>query len=167
MQLTHATVVITGAKRGPGKAFVEALLARGVGRIYAGVRTACSFADKRIMPVKLDVTNISDIARAVEQCGDASVVINNAGIMRSSPVMASDAGKALREEMAVNAFGLHAMIQAFAPVLKLNGGGWILNMLSVASWFTSPWPFRMRRVLSCHRREPRLPACMRDLPTRK
>jgi short-subunit dehydrogenase len=37
-----------------------------------------------------------------------------------------------------NFFGTLSMTRAFAPVLKRNGGGAIVNMLSVLSWFKRP-----------------------------
>src|SRR6185369_10764967 len=38
----------------------------------------------------------------------------------------------------VNFFGMQRMAQAFAPVLAANGGGAMLNVLSVASWINRP-----------------------------
>ncbi len=40
--------------------------------------------------------------------------------------------------METNYFGTLAMVRAFAPILGKNGGGTLVNMLSVLSWFTSP-----------------------------
>src|SRR3984885_11315761 len=45
----------------------------------------------------------------------------------------------MRKEMEVNVFGMASMIQGFAPILAKNGGGAIVNMLSVVSWFTPPF----------------------------
>lgn len=139
MNLDNSTVIITGAGRGLGRCFVDALLERGASRIYAGTRTERVFHDERVTPVRLDVTDAGDIEQAVRHCNDVTLLINNAGIMLSSPIMAPGAADALRKEVEVNVFGLHAMTKAFAPVLKRNGGGGIINMLSVVSWFTSPF----------------------------
>lgn len=139
MKINNSTVLVTGANRGLGRYFVENLLERGVKRIYAGTRKECSFSDDRVIPVKLDVTNHDDIKKIVAECPDINMVINNAGIMLSSPSIMPDANDSLRKEMEVNVFALHAMINAFAPVLKKNGGGGFINMLSVVSWFTSPF----------------------------
>jgi NAD(P)-dependent dehydrogenase (short-subunit alcohol dehydrogenase family) len=43
-----------------------------------------------------------------------------------------------RSEMETNYFGTLAMCRAFAGVLGRNGGGALVNMLSVVSWFTYP-----------------------------
>jgi NAD(P)-dependent dehydrogenase (short-subunit alcohol dehydrogenase family) len=63
-----------------------------------------------------------------------NLLINNAGIMLASPMLAEGSEAALRAEMEVNVFGMLRMVRAFAPVLARNGGGAIANMLSVVSW---------------------------------
>jgi NAD(P)-dependent dehydrogenase (short-subunit alcohol dehydrogenase family) len=68
-----------------------------------------------------------------------NLLINNAGIMLASPMLAEDSEAALRAEMEVNVFGMLRMVRAFAPVLAKNGGGAIANMLSVVSWFVFPF----------------------------
>ena len=42
MQIAGKVVLVTGANRGVGRAFVEALAARGAGKIYAGARDPAS-----------------------------------------------------------------------------------------------------------------------------
>jgi short-subunit dehydrogenase len=76
---------------------------------------------------------------AVRQCSDVTLLVNNAGAMFNTPILAPDAVDAMRKEMEVNVFGMASMIQAFAPILAKNGGGAIVNMLSVVSWFTPPF----------------------------
>lgn len=63
-----------------------------------------------------------------------TLLINNAGIARPGPFLAADVIARATEEMEVNYFGPLRMAQAFAPALGRNGGGAILNVLSVASW---------------------------------
>jgi NAD(P)-dependent dehydrogenase (short-subunit alcohol dehydrogenase family) len=63
-------------------------------------------------------------------------VINNAGIGTSTLLLDGDFESA-REAMEVNYFGTWAVSRAFAPVLARNGGGAVVNMLSVASWVNS------------------------------
>jgi short-subunit dehydrogenase len=52
-----------------------------------------------------------------------------------------DAGSddAMRRELEVNLFGTLRMCRAFSPILARNGGGAIVNVLSVVSWFTAPF----------------------------
>lgn len=130
---------MTGANRGIGKAFVDALLAAGAAKVYAGVRDVASITDPRVTAIELDVTSPATIAAAVKRCPDVKVLINNAGVMESSSMLAPHSATAMRREFDVNVFGMLAMIRDFAPVLKANGGGAIVNMLSVVSWFTTPF----------------------------
>jgi NAD(P)-dependent dehydrogenase (short-subunit alcohol dehydrogenase family) len=115
------------------------LLAAGAANVYAGARDVSTITDARVTPVQLDVTSASDIAAAVAQCGDVDIVINNAGILTGTTILADGSDDALRRELDVNVFGLLAMARAFAPILAKNGGGALVNMLSVVSWFTSPF----------------------------
>jgi NAD(P)-dependent dehydrogenase (short-subunit alcohol dehydrogenase family) len=69
-----------------------------------------------------------------------TLLINNAAAMMPQPLIGADTLDAARAEMEVNYFGTLALCRAFAPVLARNGGGAIVNMLSVTSWYT-PAPY--------------------------
>lgn len=140
MKIEGCVALVTGGNRGLGKAYVEGLLAAGAAKIYLGARTLSQISPQpRIVPLQLDVTNAADIAAAAARCADTTLLINNAGVLQNSPMLAEGADHAIRQEMEVNVFGMRAMIAAFAPVLAHNGGGAIVNMLSVASWLTNPF----------------------------
>jgi NAD(P)-dependent dehydrogenase (short-subunit alcohol dehydrogenase family) len=136
---THA--LVTGANRGLGKAFVAELLDRGVAVVYAAARNpdTVDINDERVVPIRLDVTKPDDVSAAASRCADVSVLINNAGAMLRTPLLAAPDLSAARSEMETNYFGTLAMCRAFAPVLAHNGGGAVVNVLSVASWLTSPF----------------------------
>lgn len=140
MNIDNCVALVTGANRGLGKSFVQALLAAGAGRIYAGARDTqtVNFSDDRVVPVELDITQEGQVNAASEACADVNVLINNAGIMKSSPMLAEGSEAAFRAEMEVNVFGTLRMVRSFAPVLARNGGGAIANILSVTSWVTYP-----------------------------
>ena len=59
--------------------------------------------------------------------------------MKASTFIGPPDPDAARQEMAVNYFGTLSMCRAFAPVLAGSGGGAIVNMLSVASFYTNPF----------------------------
>ena len=138
MKLDNATVLITGANRGIGLAFAREVLARGARRVYAGARDPASITLPGVEAIRLDVTNPEDVAAAVQRAGDVTVIINNAGIAITGGFLAEGSIEAARRQMETNYFGPLRLSQAFAPVLAANGGGAILNVLSVASWISSP-----------------------------
>jgi NAD(P)-dependent dehydrogenase (short-subunit alcohol dehydrogenase family) len=138
MQLAQATVLVTGANRGIGLAFARAALARGARKVYAGSRDPAKVTLAGVEPIRLDVTSDADVAAAAERCGDVTLVINNAGIASFGGVMAPGSLESARVQMETNVFGPLRVSRAFAPVLARNGGGAILNVLSVASWINRP-----------------------------
>lgn len=131
-----AVALVSGGNRGIGRAFVEGLLAGNAARVYCGARTVADvpaeLVDAGAVPVQLDITDERSVAAAVAACPDVTALINNAGFHgRDRLVLAADPAIA-RQEMEVNYFGTLNMIRAFAPVLGANGGGAIVNVLSVA-----------------------------------
>src|SRR5258708_14933420 len=80
MTIAGKAVLVTGANRGIGQALVEEALKRGAKRVYAGTRHPFSHLDERVTPLTLDVTNVSQIQRAVDAVGALDVLINNAGV---------------------------------------------------------------------------------------
>ena len=80
--IQDSVVFITGANRGLGLAFAHEALRRGAKKVYAGVRSPTETDTPGIVPVKLDVTDPASIAAAARQCGDTTVLVNNAGIVR-------------------------------------------------------------------------------------
>jgi NAD(P)-dependent dehydrogenase (short-subunit alcohol dehydrogenase family) len=127
LNIADRAVLITGANRGIGQALVEEALSRGVKRVYAGTRNPVAHSDPRVTPLILDVTSADEIQRAADQVESLDLLINNAGLALyddlSDPSM-------LEEHLDVNLFGIHRMIQAFAPLLTRSGGA-IVNNLSV------------------------------------
>ena len=137
MKIENAVVFVTGANRGIGLAFAQAALRRGARKVYAAMRTPAPMAEG-LQVVTLDVTNAEQVRQAAAECGDVSLLINNAGIAQTGGYLAADSAAAIQRHLDVNVFGMLSMCQAFVPVLAANGGGAVLNVLSVASWFNSP-----------------------------
>ncbi|MDB5860421.1 MAG: short chain dehydrogenase [Ramlibacter sp.] len=138
MKLANATVFITGANRGIGLAFARAALARGARKVYAAARHPDSITLAGVTPVRLDVNNPEAVAAAARASGDVTLLINNAGIAQFGGFLAPGALESARAQIETNFFGPLRMAQAFAPVLAANGGGAMLNVLSVASWISRP-----------------------------
>jgi NAD(P)-dependent dehydrogenase (short-subunit alcohol dehydrogenase family) len=131
--LAGSVALVTGGNRGVGKAMVEELLARGAAKVYAGVRTPSEPAPDGAERVQLDITDPVQVAAAAASCADVTVLVNNAGLHANRRLVLTDDETAARDEMEVNYFGTLAMTRAFAPILGRNGGGVIVNVLSVAA----------------------------------
>jgi NAD(P)-dependent dehydrogenase (short-subunit alcohol dehydrogenase family) len=140
MKVEGCVAFVTGSNRGLGLAYCKSLLRAGAAKVYAAARVPAKIdlRDSRVVPIGLDVTSIADVQSAVQRCQDVSLLINNAGVLRNSPIIGMASDEAARTEMETNYFAVLSMVQRFAPVLAKNGGGAIVNVLSVASWFASP-----------------------------
>ena len=142
--ISGSVALVTGANRGIGREFVIALVNRGASKVYACARSTDGVADLvsdhpgTVEAVELDVTNHEQIASVAQQCGDVTLLINNAGINRLSAFVASDDISSARAEMETNYFGTMAMCRAFAYVLGQNGGGAITNILSILARVNLP-----------------------------
>jgi NAD(P)-dependent dehydrogenase (short-subunit alcohol dehydrogenase family) len=139
MKINNSIAFVTGANRGLGLAYAKALLAAGARKVYAGARDPSSVPVlDGLVPIRLDVNNAGDIAAAAAQCGDVDLLINNAGIIGDEPLLGENGVEALHNVLDTNLYGVLAMSRAFAPVLRANGGGALVNMLSALSWASLP-----------------------------
>ncbi len=134
MKIHGATVLVTGANRGIGLAFTRELLARGARKVYAGARDPKSVTQPGVEAIQLDVTRPEQIAAAAARLGDVTLVINNAGVGQVGGFLATDSEEVARRQLETNYFGVLRMSKAFAPILAANGGGGIINVLSIVTW---------------------------------
>lgn len=157
MEITGAVALVTGANRGLGRQFAAALLARGAKKVYAAARNPDSILSgvrvaepparggaprdavdlPGVVPLRLDVTDPESIRAAAAQAGDVTLLVNNAGSSTGSSLLGGSLDD-IKLEMDTHYFGTLAVTREFAPILERNGGGAVLNVLSVLSWFTSP-----------------------------
>ncbi|MET0246470.1 MAG: SDR family oxidoreductase [Sphingomonas sp.] len=135
-QIEGSTALVTGGNRGIGEAFVRALLNHGAAKVYVGTRGPANASHlaaeggSRVEVLTLDVADPEQIQAASRDAGDVSILVNNAGAFLNQRLIGADTIHAARAEMEVNYFGLLGMCRAFAPILKRNGGGAIVNVLS-------------------------------------
>lgn len=134
MDIEGSVALVTGGNRGFGAELCRQLLDRGAAKVYAGARDLDSISRSGVVGVQLDVTSPTDIASAAQRCSDVTLLVNNAGIGSGAPLLSDDVVDAARRNFETNVFGPMAMSQAFAPTLAANGGGAIVNVLSVLAW---------------------------------
>jgi NAD(P)-dependent dehydrogenase (short-subunit alcohol dehydrogenase family) len=134
MKIDNAVALVTGANRGIGLAFARELLARGARKVFAAARDPASITLPGVEPLRLDVTKPDEVAAAAARAGDVTLLINNAGIGHVGGFLADDSEEVARRQFETNFFGMLRMSKAFAPALAANGGGAIVNVLSIVSW---------------------------------
>jgi short-subunit dehydrogenase len=143
-KIENSVALVTGANRGIGREFVAELLRRGAAKVYLGARDPAALADlvaldpKRLVPLKLDVTNASDVDEAAKVATDVTLLINNAGFAGGQGVISAPDTTIARQEMEVNYFGILSLSKAFAPILAKVPESTIVNVLSFLSLVTIP-----------------------------
>jgi NAD(P)-dependent dehydrogenase (short-subunit alcohol dehydrogenase family) len=137
MSIDSSTIaIVTGGSRGIGFATASALLARGalVGitgtdeRRLEDARVALSgTAGARVMALRADVRVQADVDQAV----GLDVLVNNAGVggfVEVSEMTSADWHRVVD----TNLTGVYHCCHAAIPHLKARGGGWIINVSSLA-----------------------------------
>lgn len=145
MQVSNSVALVTGANGGIGSHFVEQLLQREAAKIYVCARSLeklnglVALDPSRIVPIALDVTDSQSVEAAAKHCQDVTILINNAGTSLNQGLIAAANLDSARAEIEVNYFGMLSMCRAFAPILKQNGGGAIVNTLSLLGRVNLPF----------------------------
>ena len=144
MKIRGATALVTGCSRGIGRQFVKALIEKGAAKVYATARDPSKVADLvaaypgKVETFRLDITDGAHVAAAARKCTDVTLLVNNAGINHKKALIAAGTLDDAQLEMRTNFFGPLDLCRAFAPILKINGGGAIINMLSILSRVSLP-----------------------------
>jgi NAD(P)-dependent dehydrogenase (short-subunit alcohol dehydrogenase family) len=141
MQIKGTVALVTGANRGIGAALVRGLLDRGASKVYATARRRedlanLDAADHRIMPVRLDVTDASQLAELRDRVKDVNILFNNAGVLSLGSVLDASP-EAFSQTFDVNFFGPLNTTRALAPALAQHDGA-VVNILTVAALASIP-----------------------------
>src|SRR5262245_56306467 len=134
MDVANKAILITGANRGIGRALVNEALRRGAKRVFAGSRSPLDISDDRVTALTLDVTDLSQIRRAVEAVDGLDILVNNAGVAIYDDLSNLDV---VERHIQVNFVGVLRVTQAFVPLLKRSHGA-IVNNLSLAALAALP-----------------------------
>ncbi|BEP14729.1 SDR family oxidoreductase [Acidothermaceae bacterium B102] len=101
--------------------------------MYATARTPLAYADPRVVPLALDVTDAASVAAVAEAAPDVTILVNNAGVTGAGSLVESRI-EDINAVLDTNLLGPIRLVQAFAPILSKNGGGAIVNVASALSW---------------------------------
>jgi NAD(P)-dependent dehydrogenase (short-subunit alcohol dehydrogenase family) len=140
-RIDGAVALVTGANRGIGRALTEALLTRGVRKLYATARdpeALRALRDERLVSLRFDVTDADQIRAAAEAASDVELVFNNAGVALPGGIADSAFLDRARREMEVNYFGPLQLLRRLAPTLARNGGGAVVIIGSTAGLTNLP-----------------------------
>lgn len=137
--LKNSVVFLTGADGGIGSAFIKELINREVKKIYITglnldkLEALAKTNPDILFPVKLDVTNTTNVTACVKNCSDTTILINNAGVELKADFLDQGASEKAKFEMAVNYLGVIDLCHQFRPILKSNSNPAIINILSIGS----------------------------------
>ena len=121
------SVVVTGASTGIGRSAAGVLIGQGF-RVFAGVRSDADAQrlsaelGERCVPLRVDVTDAAEVARAAETVAATigterlAGLVNNAGIAVPGPLLALSIDD-FRRQLEVNLIGQLTVTQAFAPLI--------------------------------------------------
>lgn len=143
------TALVTGSNRGVGLGFVEVLLARGARRVYAtgrrlkNLEAVVALDPQRVVPLVLDVTNDAQRRAAAAAAPDVTLLVNNAAYPGSETASerrfrAAGSLDDAKRVMDTNCWSPAELARLFIPHLIRNGGGAIVNILSVGAFFCLP-----------------------------
>ncbi len=149
----YRRVLVTDVRSENGQALTKALLAAGAKKVFMGVADDWKpFEGKAELEalentefVPLNVTLDGSVLEASKSIGaKVDILINTAQYVRPGSVMSRNGTVTARDEMEVNYFGLHRLLQHFGPIMRSraadgdnNAAAWV-NVLSV--YALSNWP---------------------------
>jgi NAD(P)-dependent dehydrogenase (short-subunit alcohol dehydrogenase family) len=143
MKIQDATVLVTGANRGIGSAFVHALLQAGAKKVYATARDLNSLQAvtaldaHRVIPLQVDITDRELVNALPAKAKDVNLLINNAGILAFGSILEVPT-ETIASQFETNFYGPLNMARAFVPVIERNHGGAIVNILTLVALASMP-----------------------------
>ena len=149
MDLTGRTALVTGANRGIGRALTEALAARPLARVLAGVRDPGAFApiaptagaSPEVRPVHLDLSSRASIDAAADALGSdldgLDVLVNNAGQFVGGLLEEQDTAQ-IYAMLQVNLAAVIHLTQRVLPSVVARGRGMIVNNASIVGYAHMP-----------------------------
>ena len=134
-QLSGRVALVTGGTKGIGAAIVAALAEAGAS-VVSTSRSGSGDARASVRHITADVRSSADVSRAVEETvaefGGLDILVNNAGVGQFAPVADMPLDQ-WHDVIDTNISGVFYCCHAAIPHLRKRGGGWIINISSLAS----------------------------------
>ncbi len=137
-------VLVTGGRRGLGAAIVDEVLSRGARKVYSTAREPFEDTREQVITKQLEVSSEASVDTLARELTDVDIVVNNAGVLFADSLLTGDFDR-VEATFQTNVFGPLRVVRAFAPILKANGGGGIVNIHSVLSWLGGAGAYGHRR----------------------
>jgi short-subunit dehydrogenase len=141
VRLDGATVLVTGANRGIGRALTEALALEPVATVLAGVRDPDAFEPPapNVHPVRLDLSSRESIDAACADIpiGDLDLLVNNAGLLTGGLLEEQDT-REIYAMFQVNLVAVAHLTQRVLPGMLQRGRGKIVNNASISGYAYFP-----------------------------
>jgi 3-oxoacyl-[acyl-carrier protein] reductase len=138
LDLTGKVAIVTGGTRGIGRAIASSLVSAGAKvAITARNLNEISNAAGYVCDVRDYVQVKSTFARIAEDLGGVDILINNAGIGIFAPVESTSV-EDFRAVLETNVFGVFYCCHEAIPLIKQRGGGYIINISSLAGTNAHP-----------------------------
>jgi NAD(P)-dependent dehydrogenase (short-subunit alcohol dehydrogenase family) len=141
MKIHNAVALVTGSNRGIGKALVAALDEAGAKKIYALARDIdkldVNTHSAELIAIQGDIADVTAVERVAAEAKDVTLLFNNAGVLDFGNILDVPLESVIRN-FETNFYGPLAMSRSFAPVIEANGGGAIVNTLTLLSLASMP-----------------------------
>ncbi len=141
MKIKNCVALVTGSNRGIGKALIEALANAGAKKIYASARNISEISiegsDTEIVPLQLDISDNSSIEALAAHTKNVTLLFNNAGVLDFGDILNVELGS-IKRNFDINFYGSLMVSRNFAPIIEANGGGAIVNTLTLLSLASMP-----------------------------
>ena len=134
-ELAGRVALVTGGSKGIGAAIVKSLAGAGAS-VVSTSRSGAGETIPNVRHASADVRNPADVVRVVEEAvaefGGLDILVNNAGIGHFGAV-ADMPVEQWHDVIDTNVSGIFYCCHAAIPHLQRRGGGWIINISSLAS----------------------------------
>lgn len=149
MNIRNKIAVVTGGTRGIGYAIAEKLLEEGL-KVFICARNKHELkralerlsASGQVAGEACDVRSEDQVRQMLEECerifGGIDILINNAGVGIFGKTIEELSGDEFRQTLETNLFGVFYACHYAVPMMKKRGGGYIINISSLAGQNAHP-----------------------------